>query len=247
MVEPSHSRIEKVNTSLLKGIRKTENLYKVAKVDVILNGGSPTSNAPRTSTIAVAKLLNNIEKSYDFGKKVLEESKKNENLSEYSRFILNIDDIISKKGVVVEPVADYDNADLGGAGLQYRIIADNKVIGFIPLEAYYDFKTKQPDFLDKKVSVVNFGWGSELKPEYRGQGYGKAAYLAVAKELAKSEHILPYNGYLVDFYKSKTDEGKIKVVFMKTVRHCIHDYIVNMYSFIQYSCPHVIHEYVYTL
>ena len=141
-----------------RGQSKTEpHDYKVAKVDVILNGGSPTSYAPRTSTIAVAKLLNNIEKSYDFGKKVLEESKKNENLSEYSRFILNIDDIISKKGVVVEPVADYDNADLGGAGLQYRIIADNKVIGFIPLEAYYDFKTKQPDFLDKKVSVVNFG------------------------------------------------------------------------------------------
>lgn len=35
--------------------------YKVAKVDVILNGGSPTSNAPRTSTIAVAKLLKNAD------------------------------------------------------------------------------------------------------------------------------------------------------------------------------------------
>ena len=61
-----------------RGQSKTEpHDYKVAKVDVILNGGSPTSNAPRTSTIAVAKLLNNIEKSYDFGKNLLEESKKN--------------------------------------------------------------------------------------------------------------------------------------------------------------------------
>ena len=35
--------------------------YKVTKVDVILNGGSSTSNAPRTSTIAAAKLLKNID------------------------------------------------------------------------------------------------------------------------------------------------------------------------------------------
>lgn len=56
---------------------------------------------------------------------------------------------------------------------------------------------------------------------------------SLLKDIRKTEN-LPYNGYLVDFYKSKTDEGKIKVVFMKTVRHCIHDYIVNMYSFIQY-------------
>ena len=55
-----------------RGQSKTEpHDYKVAKVDVILNGGSPTSNAPRTSTIAVAKLLNNSETTKDLAKKEL--------------------------------------------------------------------------------------------------------------------------------------------------------------------------------
>ena len=102
-----------------------------------------------------------------------------------------VDALILEKDVRVEPIADYDTADLGGAGLQYRVISDGKVIGFIPLEGYFDFKTNSPDFLGKKeVSVVNYGFGAEIKPEYRHKGFGKAAYLAVAKELAASGHVL---------------------------------------------------------
>ena len=102
-----------------------------------------------------------------------------------------VDALITEKDVRVEPVADYDNADLGGAGLQFRVISDGKVIGFIPLEGYFDFKTNSPDFLGKKeVSVVNYGFGAEIKPEYRHKGFGKAAYLAVAKELAASGNVL---------------------------------------------------------
>ena len=102
-----------------------------------------------------------------------------------------VDALITEKDVRVEPMADYDNADLGGAGLQFRVISDGKVIGFIPLEGYFDFKTNSPDFLGKKeVSVVNYGFGAEIKPEYRHKGFGKAAYLAVAKELAASGNVL---------------------------------------------------------
>ncbi len=72
-------KIYRVKTTILetKGDNKSKpHDYKVTKVDVILNGGSSTSNAPRTSTLAVAELLKDVEKSYDKGKKLLDESKK---------------------------------------------------------------------------------------------------------------------------------------------------------------------------
>lgn len=59
---------------------------------------------------------------------------------------------------------------------------------------------------------------------------------SLLKDIRKTEN-LPYNGYLVGFRKSETDEKSDRGlgVFMKTITHCIHDYNVNMYSFIQYS------------
>lgn len=72
-------KVYRVKTTILekRGNGKSKpHDYKVTKVDVILDGGSSTSNAPRTSTIAGAKLLKDVEKSYDKGKKLLDESKK---------------------------------------------------------------------------------------------------------------------------------------------------------------------------
>ena len=90
----------------------------------------------------------------------------------------------SSRVTIGSPVADYDTVDAGGAGCMYPILLDGERIGFIPTAEYFDFKKNDLDMssiIDGFVNINSFGNNVEIEPEYRGNGYGKAAYFELAR------------------------------------------------------------------
>ena len=93
----------------------------------------------------------------------------------------------SSRITIGSPVADYDTVDVGGAGCMYPILLDGERIGWIPTAEYFDFKKKDLDMssvFDGFVNINSFGNNVEIEPEYRGNGYGKAAYFELARLMA---------------------------------------------------------------
>ena len=75
--------------------------YQVTELELLISGSEATSDAlSNSNSISVAKLLNGVEKSYDFGKKLLEESK-----------IEAEDDILTRMGDGYGPYTDMELAD----------------------------------------------------------------------------------------------------------------------------------------
>ena len=90
----------------------------------------------------------------------------------------------SSRVTIGSPVADYDTVDVGGAGCMYPILLDGERIGWIPTAEYFDFKNNDLDMssvFDGFVNITSFGNNVEIRPEYRGNGYGKAAYFELAR------------------------------------------------------------------
>lgn len=58
---------------------KMPDSYKITKIELIISGSSASNALNNSTSVSVAKLLKDVEKSYDKGKKLLDES---DNISE---------------------------------------------------------------------------------------------------------------------------------------------------------------------
>ena len=86
-----------------------------------------------------------------------------------------------------EATPDYDSADAAGLGVQFPILLKGTIIGWLPVDAIYD--KDKPNHLISDDShylrMSSVGDSAEIKKEYRGQGYGKAAYYELAVKAAR--------------------------------------------------------------
>lgn len=86
-----------------------------------------------------------------------------------------------------ETTPDYDSADAAGLGVQFPILLKGTIIGWLPIDAIYD--KDKPNHLisddNRYLRMSSVGDSAEIKKEYRGQGYGKAAYYELAVKAAR--------------------------------------------------------------
>ena len=91
-----------------------------------------------------------------------------------------------------EATPDYDSADAAGLGVQFPILLKGTIIGWLPVDAVYD--KDKPNHLISDDShylrMSSVGDSTEIKKEYRGQGYGKAAYYELAVKAARMGMVL---------------------------------------------------------
>ena len=91
-----------------------------------------------------------------------------------------------------EATPDYDSADAAGLGVQFPILLKGTIIGWLPVDAIYD--KDKPNHLISDDShylrMSSVGESAEIKKEYRGQGYGKAAYYELAVKAARMGMVL---------------------------------------------------------
>lgn len=91
-----------------------------------------------------------------------------------------------------EATPDYDSADAAGLGVQFPILLKGTIIGWLPVDAIYD--KDKPNHLISDDShylrMSSVGDSAEIKKEYRGQGYGKAAYYELAVKAARMGMVL---------------------------------------------------------
>lgn len=87
---------------------------------------------------------------------------------------------------------DYDSADANGPGVQFAILYKGEYIGSIPVNANYkrDGSISVWDNDSNYVSISSVGDAVEIEKEFRGKGYGKAAYFELAKKIASLGKIL---------------------------------------------------------
>jgi RimJ/RimL family protein N-acetyltransferase len=79
---------------------------------------------------------------------------------------------------------DYDSADMNGAGAMFAIRKNGEYIGSIAVNAYYRKGDNIEPWGEKDtnyVSMSSVGDAVEIEKEFRGKGYGKAAYFEFAK------------------------------------------------------------------
>lgn len=91
----------------------------------------------------------------------------------------------------VEP--DYDSADATGPGAMFLIFEGDNYIGSIAIDATYKGKNQFKTWEEKGnnyVSMPSVGDAVEIEKEFRGKGYGKAAYFEFAKQVANMGYIL---------------------------------------------------------
>ena len=86
-----------------------------------------------------------------------------------------------------EATPDYDSADAAGLGVQFPILLNGTIIGWLPVDAIYD--KDKPNHLvsddSRYLRMSSVGDSAEIKKEYRGHGYGKAAYYELAVKTAR--------------------------------------------------------------
>ena len=87
------------------------------------------------------------------------------------------------------PMEDVNNADVSGFGVTFPIVVDGNMIGEIPTSDTY--KNGNISFSDSEfITVSDVGNSSEIDKDYRGKGYGKAAYIELAKWAVKNNRTL---------------------------------------------------------
>ena len=88
---------------------------------------------------------------------------------------------------------DYDSADRNGAGAMFAIRKNGEYIGSIAVNAYYRKGDNIEPWGEKDtnyVSMSSVGDAVEIEKEFRGKGYGKAAYFEFAKQMANMGYVL---------------------------------------------------------
>lgn len=88
---------------------------------------------------------------------------------------------------------DYDSADMNGAGAMFAIRKNGEYIGSIAINAYYRKGDNIEPWGEKgtnRVSMSSVGDAVEIEKEFRGKGYGKAAYFEFAKRIANMGYVL---------------------------------------------------------